>query len=342
MTLNSNQRFSPFALWLLASLLFASFAFPQSANTQQVVTAPNGRKVILNSDGTWRYATEDETKIDLSRIETKSLIEVTSDQISFVNKPVRAEGTLKAMSSYFGLYRQSEATHYAFQLNDNGTIAYLYMPRGEKSTELRNQIFRNNGELKGEFDFLISQKAFEASRIISSIAAELLDYHPLKQARTAPASLPSTRVAIIPKDTDSKPSPTAVKVSIEAIDALTKIHDGIKLGATLPRFRDLLLDARSKVRSASALGNAEFKAELDAAIEDYIFFNQVLSDYLIRNVQVPKKSEIGVLFLSKYPIALSNGKTIHPSVIIDTIMGSALRHRNKAVEILNVLTAREN
>ena len=140
----------------------------------QVVIAPNGRKVILNPDGTWQYQKELDAKIDPSKAEMRTLAEVKSDRISFIDKPVRVAGTLRPSSFYFGLFKDSEITHFAFDLMGNGASAYLYMERGEKANEIRQKMLASNGALEGYFDIVLTQKGFEATKTVQAFVGELL------------------------------------------------------------------------------------------------------------------------------------------------------------------------
>lgn len=136
----------------------------------------NRGKILLRPDGTWKHI----PKPDLTKIEVKSFDEVTADRISIIDKPVRVTGTLKDSDSYFGIFEDKEATHFAFLLSSPSSVRniVLYYPRGDKANELRAKMKANGNKLEGEFDIWFSTLAYESTRTIAGrIFAELLDYH---------------------------------------------------------------------------------------------------------------------------------------------------------------------
>lgn len=153
--------------------------------------AKKGEQVWLKPDGTWKHLPNP----DLTKIVSKSFDEVTSDRISIVDKPVRVAGTLKETDWYWGLYRDKEATHFAFRLNSPSSSRdiTLYFPRGEKANELRARMKANGNKLDGEFDIWFSTLAYEATKNnAGKICAELLDYlvavpAPTEVSKTPPA-----------------------------------------------------------------------------------------------------------------------------------------------------------
>ena len=148
-------------------------------NPEMIVAAPNGRKVILKPNGTWEYQKETNLTYDASKIEIKSIEEVSSDLISFVDKPVRVVGALYPRSSYYGLFSDSASTHLAFAvISKNLTVVYIYMERGPKANDIRQKAIENGGRLEGYFDIVLSKRAYEADK--NSFNGQLLDYQPLE------------------------------------------------------------------------------------------------------------------------------------------------------------------
>lgn len=147
---------------------------PKESITTQTAVTRDGRIVILRSDGTWEYSKEELTvlKEDAAR---STILEVQSDQLSFIEKPVLINAKLQLGSLYGSGYGDAEATHYAFMLTDEKyTTAYVYMKRGEKASELRKRLLANGGELKGSFTIQILKERYRKG--FSTLMAELVDY----------------------------------------------------------------------------------------------------------------------------------------------------------------------
>lgn len=179
-------------LIIALSLLVSKSALAQSQNVQrerptqstsaQTAVTKDGRIVILKSDGTWEYEKEvrdsnTSSAIGKESAEKATIIEVETDQISYVGKPVVINGILMVRSDYVGGYRNAQHTHYAFMLRDEKlsfNAAYVYMQRGDTADNLRKRLLANKGELEGTFTIKIIPGRFDKN--ISTLAAELIDY----------------------------------------------------------------------------------------------------------------------------------------------------------------------
>lgn len=143
---------------------------------QMTAVTSDGRQVVLKPDGTWVFA--ESKRQDRLEVESRSLDEVATDRIAFIDKTVRVTGILSPITSYFGFYRQAEATHFAFYLGSptGASHAYIYVPRGPMADRLRREITARGGRLSGEFDILFTRQSYEASKGLSEYIGELTDY----------------------------------------------------------------------------------------------------------------------------------------------------------------------
>jgi hypothetical protein len=164
--------------------------FAQSSNRNQTTTAQSaasqtavtrdGRTVILKSDGTWEYAKEaDDSKVSSGEAEKRTLLEVSTDQLSFVGKPVEVTGTLEPISFYWSGYSQAQDTHLAFSIyksGGGGGRAFVYMRRGEAANKLRQTLLDKGGKLEGSFVIEILKERYMKGDV--GLIAELIDYKP--------------------------------------------------------------------------------------------------------------------------------------------------------------------
>ncbi|MDT7688230.1 MAG: hypothetical protein QOE46_989 [Acidobacteriota bacterium] len=142
------------------------------SNTTQTAVTRDGRTVILKSDGTWEYAKEaDDPKTSYSTPDERTILEVSTDPISFVGKPIVADGILAVSSIYwFGTsYAKAQDTHLSFTLRDaKSSGIHVYMKRGEAANNLRQKLLANGSKMAGSFTFVIREGGI--------ITAELIDY----------------------------------------------------------------------------------------------------------------------------------------------------------------------
>src|SRR5436309_8626672 len=141
----NNQQYRTKTLSLLLVLLVLVLLDSENATSQsgsvQTATMKDGRVVILKTDGTWEYAKETRKEgISNQTAEKATLLEVQTDQVAYVERPVVITGTLEMFSYYFGGYRNSQDTHYAFLLRDpsrGASPADVYIRRADAAANLR-------------------------------------------------------------------------------------------------------------------------------------------------------------------------------------------------------------
>jgi hypothetical protein len=121
-----------------------------------------------------RAAAEDAAR---NRAEIKknahTLREVRSDQLSFLDKPFLIEGKIELGSYYNWGYRDTEPTHYSFELSTPDGRCYAYMERA-KAAALRQRLVDSGGALKGLFSVVILSSRYQQDS--GEPLLELLDY----------------------------------------------------------------------------------------------------------------------------------------------------------------------
>jgi hypothetical protein len=121
-----------------------------------------------------RAAAEDAAR---KRAEVKknahTLREVRSDQLSFLDKPFLIEGEIELASYYNYGYRDTEPTHFSFELRTPDGECYAYMERA-KAAALRQRLVDSGGALKGLFSVVILSSRYKESS--GEPLLELLDY----------------------------------------------------------------------------------------------------------------------------------------------------------------------
>ena len=106
---------------------------------------------------------------------TKTIREVETDQLAFLDKPFFLDGTIEVSNYYNYGYDNAEGTHYSFQVdNDDYRSCHVFMERS-KAAALRKQILDAGGKLKGLFSVVILKARYESP---GEVLAELLDYRP--------------------------------------------------------------------------------------------------------------------------------------------------------------------
>jgi hypothetical protein len=106
----------------------------------------------------------------------RSIKEVETDQISFLEVPFVINGVIELSSYYNYGYRDTQSSFFAFRLTDRSGRANVYMWRNAASDELRRQILAAGGRLRGSFTIAIRRDKFTQNA--SDIYAELLDAGP--------------------------------------------------------------------------------------------------------------------------------------------------------------------
>lgn len=106
----------------------------------------------------------------------RSIKEVETDQISFVEVPFVINGVMELSSYYNYGYRDTQPSYFAFRLIDRSGRANVYMSRDAAADELRRQILGAGGRLRGSFTIVIRRDKFTLNA--SDIYAELLDAGP--------------------------------------------------------------------------------------------------------------------------------------------------------------------
>jgi hypothetical protein len=199
---------------LLVLVLLDSENATSQSGSVQTATMKDGRVVILKTDGTWEYAKETRKEgISNQTAEKATLLEVQTDQVAYVERPVVITGTLEMFSYYFGGYRNSQDTHYAFLLRDpsrGASSADVYMRRGEVAANLRKLLLQNNGRIEGSFTIAILKERIQQPQDLFNklgvVVAELIDY----SLSNSPANvgvnnmlLPNATTATPPQETNS-------------------------------------------------------------------------------------------------------------------------------------------
>ena len=104
-----------------------------------------------------------------------SIREVSTDQLSFIDKPFIISGAIEVSDYYNYGYREAQSTHYSFQLNDGKGICHAYMTRA-KAADLRKQLLDAGGSLKGRFAVVVSGKRYDNN--VNGLLLELLQFGP--------------------------------------------------------------------------------------------------------------------------------------------------------------------
>ncbi len=108
--------------------------------------------------------------------EHKTLLEIETDQMAFLERPVILTGTLEMSTFYGGGYQNAQETHYAFMLREQPSsprFALVFMRRGEASATLRKRLLDHNGKIDGSFTIVVLKERYKVS---SLLVAELIDY----------------------------------------------------------------------------------------------------------------------------------------------------------------------
>jgi len=146
--------------------------------------------------------------------EHKTLLEVETDQMAFLGRPIILTGTLEMSTLYGGGYQNAPDTHYAFTLREQSSsprFALVFMRRGEASATLRKLLLDHNGKIDGSFTIVILKERYKAS---SLFAAELIDYA-IPNSLTSRKDVPGQ----IPAGSSTKPKPPSAMMRSHARSA---------------------------------------------------------------------------------------------------------------------------
>ncbi|HEY3898973.1 MAG TPA: hypothetical protein VGM54_10190 [Chthoniobacter sp.] len=92
----------------------------------------------------------------------KTVLEVESDQSSFVGKPVFFQGDLEISSYYNYGYEHAQDSHFAFDLTDSsGRTARLYMKKGPEADTVRSKLLRFGGSARALCMITIIEPRYE-------------------------------------------------------------------------------------------------------------------------------------------------------------------------------------
>jgi hypothetical protein len=105
----------------------------------------------------------------------RSILEVESDQPSFLDQPVLLEGTIGLDNFYIYGYNRAQQTHYCFKIKDSSGRCNAYMER-EKAANLRQQLISARKPVKGLFTVVLLSRRYKAGSPPVSLFVELLDY----------------------------------------------------------------------------------------------------------------------------------------------------------------------
>lgn len=185
-----------------------------SSSSVQTATTRDGHVVVLKSDGTWQYSKEPPTqKKPAEAAEKRTLLEVQTDQMMFVEKPIIITGTLKMSSDYWAGYRKSQNTHYAFLLSDKSQSlgAFVYMQRGEEAAKLRKLLLERNGTIEGSFTIVILKERNE--NLSGLLIAELTNYsvRPVLYPEYQPPGSPNSAARVGSSTPNSNESKTNLR-----------------------------------------------------------------------------------------------------------------------------------
>lgn len=134
-----------------------------SAVQERELAAQEKRK--SEAEAAQRAAEESVTK------NTKTIREVESDQLAFLDKPFFLQGTIEVSSYYNYGYSGFEATHYSFEIRDTTGSGHAYMERA-KAIALRERLLTSGKALTGVFSVVLLKNRYDQSM---SLHLELLD-----------------------------------------------------------------------------------------------------------------------------------------------------------------------
>ena len=107
---------------------------------------------------------------------TRTVLEVESDQPRFVDQPFMLQGTIEITNYYNFGYDGAEETHYSFEITDNARHrCSAYMERA-KAGDLRERLLSAGGSLKGVFTVVLLSRRYYKSGHPNGLLVELLDY----------------------------------------------------------------------------------------------------------------------------------------------------------------------
>jgi hypothetical protein len=107
----------------------------------------------------------------------RTIQQVETDQLSFLDQPLLFEGTIEPDSFYSYGYDDAEQTHYCFRITDpSRESCYAYVERAN-GANLRQQLVSAGGIVKGMFTVVLLSRRYHATRSAPhGLYVELLNY----------------------------------------------------------------------------------------------------------------------------------------------------------------------
>lgn len=157
--------------FLLAPAVLLTGVVHARAAARQATTE-DGRRVVLDDDGTWSYADAD-APAAAARI---TLSELAAQPRRFIDRPVRVRARVRTESHFLDGYADAARTHQPFALQDIAApyaVCIVYMERGAHADALRRRI-PSEGAIEGDFTLRILPRRYTPDAAV--LLAELVDY----------------------------------------------------------------------------------------------------------------------------------------------------------------------
>lgn len=107
------------------------------------------------------------------------IIDVATDQKSYVSKYLKITGLLSVSSYYDYGYRKAQSTHLAFTLKDSTGSANVYIRRGDFGESVREQILQAaDNRVRGTFVIRLNPDRYETT---SDVFADLILVNPAEK-----------------------------------------------------------------------------------------------------------------------------------------------------------------
>jgi hypothetical protein len=119
---------------------------------------------------------EQQRRAEAMRRNTRTVLEVESDQPRFVDQPFMLQDTIEITNYYNFGYVGAEETHYSFEITDStGKRCAAYMERA-KAGDLRERLLSAGSSLKGVFTVVLLSRRYYQSGHPNGLFVELVDY----------------------------------------------------------------------------------------------------------------------------------------------------------------------
>ena len=151
----------------------ARFAAQQATATQQnAALAEQERQQQQQA----QRQQEQQRPAEAMRRNTRTVLEVESDQPNFVDQPFMLQGTIEIDNYYNFGYDGAEETHYSFAITDStGKRCAAYMERA-KAGDLRERLLSAGSSLKGVFTVVLLSRRYYQKGHPNGLFVELMDY----------------------------------------------------------------------------------------------------------------------------------------------------------------------